>query len=97
MFASVGYFIYHTMHLLLSNNLKVPKTKRDEIERLERVGNKYARGQIQHIDWLDRLTFRAVDKIEEGSERTENSYPSLIIELCSFEHRVVFQVVLFDH
>ncbi|PNT67080.1 hypothetical protein BRADI_3g20220v3 [Brachypodium distachyon] len=70
---------------------KVSKTKRDEMERLERVANKYKKGQIQHIDWLARLTFRAVDKMEEESERIANSYPSLIVELCSFEHKVIFQ------
>ncbi|KAF0930784.1 hypothetical protein E2562_035256, partial [Oryza meyeriana var. granulata] len=70
---------------------KVPKTKREEIERLERVANKYIRGQIPHIGWLDNLMVNAADKLEKESERTENLYSSLIVELCSFEHRVVFQ------
>ncbi|BAF23420.1 phosphatidylinositol 3-kinase, root isoform isoform X1 [Oryza sativa Japonica Group] len=70
---------------------KVPKTKREEIERLERVANKYIRGQIPHIGWLDNLIANAADKLEKESERTENLHSSLIVELCSFEHRVVFQ------
>lgn len=70
---------------------KVPKNERGEIERLERLVNKYERGQIQHVDWLDRLAFSAVEKFKEECERTENVFPSLVVEFCSFEHRVVFQ------
>ncbi|XP_006654109.2 phosphatidylinositol 3-kinase, root isoform [Oryza brachyantha] len=70
---------------------KVPKNERGEIERLERLVNKYERGQIQHVEWLDRLFFKAMDKTKEKCERTENLYPSLLVEFCSFEHRVVFQ------
>jgi len=71
---------------------KVPKNERGEIERLERLVNKYERGQIHHVDWLDRLAFSAMEKAKEKEcERKANLYPSLVIELCSFEHRVVFQ------
>ncbi|KAI4988027.1 hypothetical protein ZWY2020_029657 [Hordeum vulgare] len=71
---------------------KVPKNERGEIERLERLVNKYERGQIQHVDWLDRLAFSAIDKVKEKEcERLENSFSSLVVEFCSFEHRVVFQ------
>lgn len=71
---------------------KVPKNERGEIERLERLVNKYERGQIQHVDWLDRLSFSAMEKAKEKEcERKANLYPSLVVELCSFEHRVVFQ------
>jgi phosphatidylinositol 3-kinase len=45
------------------------------------------------VDWLDRLAFSAVDRVKEKEcERLENSFPSLVVEFCSFEHRVVFQV-----
>ncbi|CAL9082417.1 unnamed protein product [Musa acuminata subsp. burmannicoides] len=71
---------------------KVAKHERGEIERLERLVNKYERGQIQQIDWLDRLTFKTVDKIKERESITsENSHLSLVVNFCSFEHRVVFQ------
>jgi hypothetical protein len=34
-----------------------------------------------------------VDRIKEKEcERLENSFPCLVVEFCSFEHRVVFQV-----
>lgn len=64
------------------------------MERLEKLGNKYERGQIQCVDWLDRLTFKAMDKIKEReSSRNGNSYFYLVVDFCSFEHRVVFQVL----
>lgn len=63
------------------------------MERLERLVNKYERGQIQRIDWLDRLAFNAIDEIKkkEGN-KPENSHLSLVVDFCSFEHPVVFQV-----
>ncbi|KAL6620200.1 hypothetical protein ACP70R_035339 [Stipagrostis hirtigluma subsp. patula] len=71
---------------------KIPKNERSEIERLDRLVNKYERGQIKHVDWLDRLAFSAMDKAKEKEcKRTEILYPSLVVELCSFEHMVVFQ------
>ncbi|KAJ4711089.1 Phosphatidylinositol 3-kinase [Melia azedarach] len=71
---------------------KVPRNERGEMERLEKHVNKYERGQIQRIDWLDRLTFKAMERIkEQESCRNGNSYLYLIVDFCSFEHRVVFQ------
>ncbi|ONK66305.1 uncharacterized protein A4U43_C06F6320 [Asparagus officinalis] len=71
---------------------KVPKHERGEIERLERLVNKYERGRIQHIDWLDRLAFKSVEKLKEReSSINGNSHLSLIVDFCSFEHTVVFQ------
>ncbi|XP_020099913.1 phosphatidylinositol 3-kinase, root isoform isoform X4 [Ananas comosus] len=71
---------------------KVPKNERGEIERLERLVNKYERGQTQRIDWLDRLTFNSVEKIKEKEcNKSENSLLSLVVDFGSFEHRVVFQ------
>lgn len=75
-------------------NQQVPKHERGEIESLERLVNKYERGQIQRIDWLDRLTFKAMEKIKEKESRNDNSHLSLVVDFCSFEHRVVFQVIL---
>lgn len=64
------------------------------MERLEKLVNKYERMQIQHIDWLDRLTFKAMDGIKEREScRNGNSYLYLVVDFCGFEHRVVFQVV----
>ncbi|XP_042441663.1 phosphatidylinositol 3-kinase, root isoform-like [Zingiber officinale] len=71
---------------------KVAKHERGEIERLERLVNKYERGQIQQIDWLDRLTFKAMDKIKDRENlNSDNSHLSVVVSFCTFEHRVAFQ------
>ncbi|KAK4261324.1 hypothetical protein QN277_004337 [Acacia crassicarpa] len=71
---------------------KVPRHERGELERLEKLVNKYERGQIHPVDWLDRLTFRTAEKIKE-CENSQNgsSHLYLVVDFCSFEHRVVFQ------
>ena len=57
--------------------------------------NKFERGQIQSIDWLDRLLLKSLDKIkEQESSKHGNSYLYLVVDFCSFEHRVVFQVAI---
>ncbi|CAI9092938.1 OLC1v1028311C2 [Oldenlandia corymbosa var. corymbosa] len=71
---------------------KVPKEERGEVEQLEKLVNKYERGQIQRVDWLDRLAFKAIEKIKESqSSKNGSSHVYLVIDFCSFEHRVVFQ------
>ncbi|KAJ6418321.1 hypothetical protein OIU84_001659 [Salix udensis] len=71
---------------------KVPKHERGELERLEKLVNKYERGQIQCVDWLDRLTFKAMEKIKERENcKSGNSSLYLVVDFCSLEHRVVFQ------
>ncbi|KAK2659192.1 hypothetical protein Ddye_005725 [Dipteronia dyeriana] len=73
---------------------KVPRNERGELERLEKLVNNYEWGQIQRVDWLDRLTFKAMERIKElESCKNGNSYLYLVVDFCSFEHRVVFQVV----
>lgn len=71
---------------------KVPKEERGELERLEKLMNKYERGQIQRIDWLDRLAFKAIDKIKERESGRNDSCLYLVVEFSPFEHRVVFQL-----
>ncbi|KAL3750018.1 hypothetical protein ACJRO7_011059 [Eucalyptus globulus] len=71
---------------------KVPKHERGELERLEKLMNKYEKGQIQRIDWLDHLAFKAMDKVKEReSNKIGNSHLYLVVDFCSFEHQVVFQ------
>ncbi|XP_050206335.1 phosphatidylinositol 3-kinase, root isoform [Mercurialis annua] len=71
---------------------KVPRHERGELERLEKLVNKYERKQIPSVDWLDRLTFKALEKIKEReSSRNGSSHLYLVIDFCGFEHRVVFQ------
>lgn len=60
---------------------------------MEKLFNKYERGQVQQIDWLDHLAFKAMEQVKEReSPKNGNNHLSLIVDFCSFEHRVVFQV-----
>lgn len=71
---------------------KLPKSERGEIECLEKLVKKYERGQISHINWLDELAFRAIDKIKEReSGCSGTSHLHLIFHLITFEHQVAFQ------
>lgn len=73
--------------------MKVPEEERGEVERLEKLVNKYERGQIQRVDWLDRLAFKAMDKIKEReNSKNGSSHLYVVVDFSSFEHRVVFQV-----
>ncbi len=72
----------------------MPQHERGELERLEKLVNNYERGQIQRVDWLDRLTFKAMDRIKEReSSKNGSSHLYVVVDFCSFEHQVVFQVV----
>ena len=68
------------------------------MERLDRLVNKYEKGQIQHVDWLDHLTFNAVELLankEKECKRNGSLYPSLVVDFCNFaqsDYRVVLQV-----
>ncbi|KNA23549.1 hypothetical protein SOVF_023590 [Spinacia oleracea] len=71
---------------------KVPRHERGELERLEKLMNKYERGQIPRVDWLDRLTFKAMEKIKDREScGTRSSQLYVVVDFCSFEHQVVFQ------
>jgi phosphatidylinositol 3-kinase len=71
----------------------VPKHERGEVERLEKLTNKFERGLVPHIDWLDRLTFKAVEEIKEAeSKRNGSTQLHLAVDLRTFEHPVAFQV-----
>ncbi|CAM6104701.1 unnamed protein product [Calypogeia fissa] len=71
---------------------KVPKHERGEVERLEKLVNKFERGQLPHIDWLDRLTFKSIERIkDEESRRCGKTHLHLIVDLRTFEHPVAFQ------
>lgn len=73
---------------------KVPKHERGEVERLEKLMNKYERGLVTHIDWLDRLAFKAIEQIkEEESKRNGSNVLHLSVDLRTFEHPVEFQVI----
>lgn len=72
----------------------MPKHERGEVERLEKLMNKFERGLVTHIDWLDRLSFKAIEEIkEEESKRNGSTVLHLSVDLRTFEHPVEFQVI----
>ncbi|BBN17072.1 phosphatidylinositol 3-kinase [Marchantia polymorpha subsp. ruderalis] len=71
---------------------KVPKHERGEVERLEKLLNKFERGQLPRMDWLDRLALREIENVKlEESKRTGKTNLHLVVDLRTFEHPVRFQ------
>ena len=65
-----------------------------EMMRLSRLVKKHRRGRMMRVDWLDRLTYREIEGINEREKRSTN-YMYLTIEFPAFhfenvEHAVVF-------
>lgn len=54
-------------------------TKKHQMQRLAKLAKKYRNGQIHKVDWLDRLTFREIEKINDR-EKKESDYLYLMIE-----------------
>ncbi|XP_053682998.1 phosphatidylinositol 3-kinase catalytic subunit type 3 [Sabethes cyaneus] len=63
----------------------------NQMQRLSKLAKQHRNGQIEKIDWLDRLTFREVELINEREKRNSNflylmvEFPELTIEgkICS--------------
>lgn len=47
-----------------------PTAEEEELERLERLLKKHEMGEIQRVDWLDQLVFRAVEKKKLDAEES---------------------------
>ncbi|KAF3432565.1 hypothetical protein FNV43_RR27305 [Rhamnella rubrinervis] len=52
---------------------KIPRHEIGELERLKKLVNKYERGQIKCVDWLDWLAFKTMEKIKEH-ENSRNGH-----------------------
>lgn len=50
-----------------------------QMQRLAKLAKKHRNGQIQKVDWLDRLTFREIEVINEREKR-ESDYLYLMVE-----------------
>lgn len=69
------------------NNIsKTPGKGKDssktQMQRLAKLAKKHRNGQIPKVDWLDRLTFREIEMINE-KEKTESDYMFLLVEFQS--------------
>lgn len=54
----------------------------NQMQRLAKLAKKHRNGQIQKIDWLDRLSFREIELINE-KEKQQSDYLYLMIEFPS--------------
>ena len=72
---------------------QVPKHEGGEVERLEKLLNKYERGQLRHIDWLDRLAFKSIEKIKE-TESKLNGGTHLHLIYCTIMSSTHYQLSL---
>lgn len=52
-----------------SNEIKHYKK---QMSRLAKLAKKHRNGQVNKIDWLDRLTFREIELINEREKRASN-------------------------
>lgn len=50
-----------------------------QMQRLAKLAKKHRNGQVPKVDWLDRLTFREIEVINER-EKNESDYLYLLIE-----------------
>lgn len=51
----------------------------NQMQRLAKLAKKHRNGQIEKVDWIDRLTFREIELINEREKR-ESNYLYLMIE-----------------
>ncbi|XP_014210139.1 phosphatidylinositol 3-kinase catalytic subunit type 3 [Copidosoma floridanum] len=60
--------------------------KKDKMQCLAKLAKKHRYGQINKVDWLDRLTFREIELINEHEKRTSNhlyvtiEFPEIIVD-----------------
>jgi phosphatidylinositol 3-kinase len=52
---------------------------KNQMQRLAKLVKKHPNGQIQKVDWLDRLTFPEISRINE-QEKKQSDYLYLMIE-----------------
>ncbi|ALC42493.1 Pi3K59F [Drosophila busckii] len=58
---------------------KGKESSKSQMQRLGKLAKKHRNGQIQKVDWLDRLTFREIEVINEREKRMSD-YMFLMIE-----------------
>lgn len=75
-----------------SNPSKTPGKGKDssksQMQRLGKLAKKHRNGQIQKVDWLDRLTFREIELINEREKRMSDymflmiEFPTVVVDDC---------------
>nr|CAD7401153.1 unnamed protein product [Timema poppensis] len=67
---------------------------KEQMQRLAKLSKKHRNGHLAKVDWLDRLTFREIEMINE-KEKRNSEYMYLMVEFPTIEmdgtlHAVVF-------
>lgn len=77
---------------------KIKDSSKNQMQRLAKLAKKHRNGQIPKVDWLDRLTFREIEMINE-KEKTESDYLFLLIEfpmvICDQTDQSVCKLLLY--
>lgn len=73
---------------------KAPDRGKEQMQRLAKLAKKHRNGHLPKVDWLDRLTFREIEMINEKEKRSSN-YMYLMVEFPSVQidginHAVVY-------
>ncbi|CAG0913122.1 unnamed protein product [Notodromas monacha] len=67
-----------------------------EMRRLSKLVKKHRSGRMQRVDWLDRMTFREIELINEREKRATNEM-YLVVEFPRFEFNgVQYTIVYFE-
>jgi phosphatidylinositol 3-kinase len=75
---------------------KVKDSGNEVMENLSKLTKRHHTGRMPRSDWLDRLTFREIELINEREKRTSN-YMYLMIEFPRLEyHGVEYTVVYYE-
>ncbi|KAF6199318.1 hypothetical protein GE061_007344 [Apolygus lucorum] len=73
---------------------KTPSSGKERMQKLAKLAKKHRNGYMPEIDWLDRLTFREIEHINEAEKRQSN-YLYLMVEfpqvtLSGVNHSIVW-------
>lgn len=73
---------------------KAPDRGKEQMQRLAKLAKKHRNGHIPKVDWLDRLTFREIEMINEKEKRSSD-YMYLMVEfptvqIAGIDHAVVY-------
>ena len=75
---------------------KVEKGTADEMSKLAKLSKKHHKGRLMKVDWLDRLTFREIEMVNEREKRT-SCFFYLMIEFPRVLHNSVeYSIVYFE-
>ncbi|CAG2064852.1 unnamed protein product [Timema podura] len=69
---------------------------KEQMQRLAKLSKKHRNGHLAKVDWLDRLTFREIEMINE-KEKRNSEYMYLMVEFPTIEMDGTLVSVASDH